>query len=154
VVWPINLIEPLVFLACSVPILYYDVRERRIPDIWVLAGFLTLLAIRLWRKQLELVPLIAAVAGFTVFWLFRLVCKRRIGLGDAKLSALIGFLLGPWGWCLAVFLASLTGLLFLVARYALVHKPINESIPFAPFLILGALASFPIRPALLALLRM
>ena len=96
--------------------------------------------------------LICALVGFSVFLLLWLIAKKRIGLGDAKLSALLGFLLGLWGWALAVFLASLGGVIFVLLRYASGRKAVTESIAFAPFFIAGALLSYFFKPFLLALL--
>ncbi len=78
--------------------------------------------------------------------------KSKVGLGDAKLSALIGFFLGPWIWALAAFAASAAGIVFLVARQATGRGTVRESVAFAPFLVGGAVAAFLLSPGLSGLL--
>ena len=82
------------------------------------------------------------VIGFIFIWLFWLISKGKIGRGDAKLSALISLFLGLWGWLLAIFVASFFGLLFVLIKVRCGKMTVKEGIPFAPFLILGGIASF------------
>jgi len=69
-----------------------------------------------------------------------------------KLSALVGFLVGSQGWVVAVFLASLGGILLLVLRLLVLQVPLKRRIAFAPFLVVGALASYFLTARLLSLI--
>jgi len=70
----------------------------------------------------------------------KLLGRPALGLGDARLAALIGAWLGPTGLALALFLAvsigALVGTIGLLSGRLGRHQPV----PFGPFLALGCLA--------------
>lgn len=127
------------FLLFAVPICIFDIREFRVPDLLSLGGIAAFLSLALLLPGGA--PLAAAVecaVGFAVFWLINRFTKGRMGLGDAKLSALIAVAAGLRSWFLALFLASVTGILFFVALLGMRRADRGTRIPFAPFLSLGA----------------
>ncbi|MBA7558340.1 hypothetical protein ES705_51139 [subsurface metagenome] len=138
----INIIEGLISILFLAPILYYDIKEKKIPDLFTFSGMLAILAARLLQGNFTLWCLVDGVVGFCLIWLFFIFSKGRIGLGDAKLSAFIAVIVGVWAWVLAIFIASFFGLLFMLIMIKLKKLTGKESIPFAPFLILGGVASF------------
>ena len=70
----------------------------------------------------------------------RLLGRPALGLGDARLAALMGAWLGPTGLGLALFLAVTVGAL--VGAIGLLSGRLNrhQPVPFGPFLALGCLA--------------
>jgi leader peptidase (prepilin peptidase)/N-methyltransferase len=96
-------------------------------------------------RSLVLAHLIAAGLGLLGFEAVSAVAERiygrpALGLGDAKLAALMGSWLGPAGLGVAVALAVVSGALVggtgrLTGRLA-PHQPL----PFGPFLAIGAVA--------------
>jgi leader peptidase (prepilin peptidase)/N-methyltransferase len=138
----INIIEGLISIPFLVSILYYDIKEKKIPDLFTYSGMLIILIVRLLQGNFSLWCLVDAVVGFSFIWLFVFFSKGRIGLGDAKLSAFISIIVGVWAWALAIFFASISGLLFMLIMIKLKQMTKKESIPFAPFLILGGVISF------------
>jgi leader peptidase (prepilin peptidase)/N-methyltransferase len=77
----------------------------------------------------------------------RLFGRPALGLGDAKLAALIGAWLGPLGLGLAVAVAVFSGaLLGLLGRLS-GRLGRHQAIPFGPFLALGALCLWWLGPA-------
>ena len=138
----INIVEGLIAIPFLASILYYDIKEKKIPDLFIFSGMIAILAARLLQGSFSLWCLIDAVVGFSFIWLFVFFSKGRIGLGDAKLSAFISIIVGVWAWVLAIFFASLSGLLFILVMIKLKKITKKESIPFAPFLILGGVISF------------
>jgi prepilin signal peptidase PulO-like enzyme (type II secretory pathway) len=146
--------ELVVFGACMAPVVYADARERRIPDLWLLAAGAGLLALRLARGTLELTQFTGAGAAAALLLAVRLAFGRRMGLGDVKLAALIGFFLGFPGCLLAVFLGSFGGVGFVLLRRTVAGKPLGESVAFGPFLIGGAVVSFLLLPFLQGLWRL
>jgi leader peptidase (prepilin peptidase)/N-methyltransferase len=130
------------FLLFAVPISFFDIREFRIPDALSLGGMALFLLLRLLLPGGD--PLIAAAecaTGFAAFWLVHRFTKGRMGLGDAKYSALIAVAVGLQGWFLALFVASVAGILFFLAFMGLRKADRGTRIPFAPFLSLGAALS-------------
>ena len=89
---------------------------KRIPDILLILAGLLLLLLRALQHSLQVNQFLGAAAGFLFFLGFWALTRQRLGFGDVKLSALVGFLVGPPGWVVAVFLASLGGILTLGVR--------------------------------------
>jgi len=91
--------------------------------------------------------LLAATAGLLAFeglsaLAERLIGRPALGLGDAKLAALLGAWLGWQGLWVAVMLAVLTGaLLGGAARLGGLLGP-REPFPFGPFLAFGGIATW------------
>ena len=87
----------------------------------------------------------AALAGsvaFTAMTTLALISPAGFGMGDAKLSFVIGLVLGWLGWSQLVagfsiaFLANATVALALLATRRITRK---DSLPLGPFLALGAI---------------
>ncbi len=136
------LLDTVLVIAAFVPIIYHDLRYRRIPDIYVLscAGVIALRRL-VFEFPSSIWFLLCGLLGFGfifLFWLF----TRKIGLGDAKLSGLIALWLGLTGWLIALLAASLAGIVYAVVRIKAKTMPRTARIPFAPFLGLGAVAGF------------
>jgi leader peptidase (prepilin peptidase)/N-methyltransferase len=134
----------------GVAMAYVDVREHRLPDplsAAALAGGASLLAAaaaiagewgaygRAW---------LAAAAMFAAFLGLALLRPADLGLGDVKLAGVLGLMLGWQGWGMVVvgaflgfLFGGLTGVGLMLARRA----GRRSSIPFGPFMLLGALAA-------------
>lgn len=148
----------VVYLTCVCLVLgYVDARTRLLPTqliapSYVVIGILVALA-GLVQGDLGAVEEAAlgwlVMGGFyVVMWL---VAPRSLGYGDVRLSGLLALCLGYLGWSQLV-----TGLYagFLIAGVAsaflLVSRRINRraSIPFGPYMMVGALAGVLFGPAL------
>jgi len=81
-------------------------------------------------------------AGILGKVLFR---KDGMGGGDIKLMAALGAFLGPAFIFPSIFVASLSALLFVVARYPFRKKFFGESFPFGPFISLGFIITLLIK---------
>jgi leader peptidase (prepilin peptidase)/N-methyltransferase len=149
-----RLSELLIFAACMAPVVYVDARERRIPDLWLLLAGAGLLALRLARGTLAWDQPAGASVAVLLLQGVRLAFGRRLGLGDVKLAALIGFLLGFPGCLLAVFLGASAGTAFVLLRWAAAGVPHGRSVAFGPFLVSGAVAAFLLLPLLEAFWRL
>jgi len=134
--------ELLLFVVCMAPVVYVDARERRIPDLWLLLAAAGLLGLRLARGTLSLSHVIGSGVSVALLLGVRFLFQGRLGLGDVKLAALIGFLLGFPGCLVAVFVASAVGILFVRLRQAAAGIPRGRCIAFAPFLVPGAVAAY------------
>jgi len=146
--------ELLIFAACMAPVVYVDARERRIPDLWLLLAGAGLLALRLGRGTLSWVQPVGAAAAVLLLQGVRLAFGRRLGLGDVKLGALIGFLLGFPGCLLAVFVGASAGTGFVLLRRVVAGVPQGQRVAFGPFLVSGAIAAFLLLPSLEAFWRL
>jgi leader peptidase (prepilin peptidase)/N-methyltransferase len=129
----------------------YDLRHKIIPDSFSLAlGILAFIGLFFFNSSgfyphfpsiLEFLagPLIAS--PFFFFWLVS--SGRWMGLGDAKLALGLGWLLGlssaGTGLVIAFWVGAVIGILLVI--FSKKHGMKSE-IPFAPYLVLGALLAF------------
>lgn len=162
------LILTLLIFSLLIVIAAYDIRHKIIPDklVWffvILALLSPLLpALRSFSEGgvvgnlgLHMLSGFLLAVPFALLWFFSK--GRLMGLGDAKLSLGIGFLLGLSGGAAALILAFWTGaiisiLLIIfsrlsasVLRFSSASVPrltIKSEIPFAPFLILSTFLAF------------
>ncbi|HEB31967.1 MAG TPA: prepilin peptidase [Spirochaetes bacterium] len=88
------------------------------------------------------VLLFTGAIGFVFIFVLWFFSRGKIGLGDAKLSALIALILGLNGWIAAIFIASASGLVLGLALIKLGKLEKKEAIPFGPFLAFGAILAF------------
>jgi leader peptidase (prepilin peptidase)/N-methyltransferase len=129
----------------------YDIRHQIIPNgpvyFLIILSFLNLLR----NSNLEirnsdlLSNFLAGVAFFAFFFLIWLVSKGKgMGLGDAKISLAVGWLMGLGSGLIALlfsfWLAAIFGVLLLI--FASKNFTLKSRIPFGPFLALGALVVF------------
>lgn len=129
----------------------YDLKHKIIPDSMALVlGILSFIGLFFFNvngfyphlpSALEFLSGFIIAAPFALFWL---VSKGAwMGLGDAKLAVSLGWLLGLSraisGVVVAVWAGALVGLLLII--FSKKHGMKSE-IPFAPFLVLGALIAF------------
>lgn len=146
----LDLLAYLLVAALGVAMAYIDVREHRLPD-WLTypavmgsAGLLLLPAAitgewgaygRAWLGALAL------TAGFFVLAVVR---PTDLGMGDVKLAASLGLLLGWIGWAhvvLGAFASFLLGGLYSIALLATRRAGRRSEIPFGPFMLAGALVT-------------
>ncbi|HUC88646.1 MAG TPA: prepilin peptidase [Candidatus Paceibacterota bacterium] len=128
----------------------YDVRHKVIPDdlvyIYAFVSFLSIFINHASVGPLFVTPsLMSIVSGplfalpFALIWM--LSRGRAMGLGDAKLMLGIGWMLGPLAALASVILSFWIGSVASLTMMLFSHKKMNmmTQIPFAPFLIIGAL---------------
>jgi prepilin signal peptidase PulO-like enzyme (type II secretory pathway) len=136
-------IDLVLLIGILVPISIVDIRERKIPDIFVFLGLVLFLISKIFiNNDISFWVILDTAVAFSSIVALRFITKDGIGMGDAKLSGLLGFLLGIYFWVVALLVASLAGLV--AGGMLLLMKKIQrkEGIPFAPFLAIGAIVSY------------
>ena len=88
--------------------------------------------------------LIGGLLGFGIIWsiiyFYKQVRKKEgMGLGDAKLFAVIGFWFGWIAIPFIIFLSSVIALLSVVPSLLKNSKSMSSQIPFGPYIIIGTL---------------
>lgn len=88
--------------------------------------------------------LIGGLLGYGIIWsiiyFYRQFKKKEgMGLGDAKLFAVIGFWFGWISIPFVVFLSSIIALLSVLPGLLRSSKKLSSQIPFGPFIILGTI---------------
>jgi leader peptidase (prepilin peptidase) / N-methyltransferase len=128
----------LVLCALLVTITVTDLERRVIPNVVVLAGAVIAIAVVAATDADDLPDrLIAAAAAGGFLFVVALAYPRGMGMGDAKLVAMMGLYLGR-AVAPAVLIGFLVGALVGVAMIALRGSAARkQAIPFGPFLALG-----------------
>ena len=104
------------------------------------------LAITLGDYKLAVVPEIAQAAigfgtGFVLFFLIAVVSRGGMGWGDVKMAAFMGAMLGFPSVVVGIFLAILAGGLSAIFLLLARLKGRKQTVPFGPFLAMGAFAA-------------
>lgn len=138
------------FVAVGLLLAVIDLRERLLPNRILLpatavtAGLLTVAAALdgAWPDLLR--ALLAGAASFAVLLVMALLAPTGLGMGDVKLAALLGLVLGWFGWSLVLpgfllgfVLQAVVGLVLLAVRRA----GRGTELPFGPALLTGSLAA-------------
>lgn len=144
---------PLMMLLVSVA--FIDLEHHIIPDELSLGGLVLGLATCWAAPQLGWKSsILGALFGFSVFyalaWSYQRVRKvDGLGGGDIKFLATIGAFLGPAGVVATIFVSSIAGSLVGIGWTLLANQGVKKgtekqkllkmTIPYGPFLVLGAL---------------
>jgi leader peptidase (prepilin peptidase) / N-methyltransferase len=124
-----------------------DLRTRLISDTALVAGLAVALPVCLLSDPGAMSDRLAAAVGAGGFLLAAaLIRPAGMGLGDVKLAGVLGFYLGARvveAMVVAFAAGSVAGLV-LLARHGLSAR--SRTIPFAPFLALGALVAIAAQP--------
>ena len=127
-----------------------DLEYHILPNKLVYPGIVVALAISVafsvLPNNLEIVPEIKSAAagggiGLGLFLLIIVVSRGGMGWGDVKMASLIGLVIGYPLVFVALFLAVVSGGLISWVLILTKAKSRKQSIPFGPFLSLGAIAT-------------
>ena len=88
--------------------------------------------------------LIGGLFGYGIIWsiiyFYKQIRKKEgMGLGDAKLFAVVGFWFGWLAIPFVIFLSSVTALISVVPSLLKNSKSMSSQIPFGPYIIIGTL---------------
>ena len=88
--------------------------------------------------------LIGGVFGYLIIWLIILFYKKvrnkdGMGLGDAKLMAVVGFWFGWTSIPFTIFISSFVALFFAIPSLIKKNKNMTTQIPFGPYIIIGCI---------------
>jgi leader peptidase (prepilin peptidase) / N-methyltransferase len=129
-------------VAVTVPAAAVDLRERRLPDAWLAAALGVLLfglaaagaTVSTSLDDRLAAALAGALAMATPLLILHLLSPAAMGFGDVKAASVLGAALGTVDWRLT--LAALA----VAAGTATVFGALRRSptLPFGPFLVLGA----------------
>ncbi len=131
----------LMFLSAMI----VDKDTHKIPNILVLVGFICgiiFLVVEFFISRNAFVPsLVSSVVGccgcLVLFYILARLTKEGIGMGDVKLIATVGWILGLASAIFIVLasmiLCSLYAIFLLVGK----RKNKNDTLPFGPFLFFG-----------------
>lgn len=130
-----------------------DLKERRIPNITVIAmfvyGFLDIAYVLVVEKGLTDLSkeiLIEKVLGFIVAILIcvlsRYISKEGLGAGDIKMLAALGFTLGLTMFLQMMIFTAVFALILTLIMLAMHKLDKTSTLPFAPYMALGMGVTF------------
>ena len=88
--------------------------------------------------------LIGGLFGYSIIWLIIFLYKNirkkeGMGLGDAKLMAVIGFWFGWISIPFTIFISSTVALIIIIPSLINQSKKMSSEIPFGPYIIIGCI---------------
>ncbi len=143
------------FIAVLIVITFIDIDHQIIPDILSLPGIPLFFAAALWATPITWQNALSGVAFGAGSLLLVAVLYRRItgkdgmGMGDIKLLAMIGALIGWRGVVFTIFFSSVVGTLVGLLLIVQGGGSLKTRLPFGPFLALGAVAYIFFGPELI-----
>lgn len=132
----------LFLVAALISLFFADLKYGIIPDkILLPLTIVSILTFAILKMNLVIPHLIAGLASFLFFLTLHIITKGKgLGLGDVKLSFLIGFLLGFPSFVISLYLSFLTGAIVSIILVLWGKKRFHGgTIPFGPFLIFSLL---------------
>ena len=138
--WP-EWTVPLVvgYAAFLIGISVYDMRRHRIPNVAVYPAVLVALGFAFVRPDGPWWTFLLSGLGAAAFFIvLGTVSAGGMGMGDAKLAALIGLVAGWPAVLVAIFVAFALGAIAGVLLMAVGRLGRRDPMPFAPALAVGA----------------
>lgn len=80
---------------------------------------------------------VGLLIGLIVMLFVYVISRHAIGMGDVKLSAIIGFFMGTAGWYTALILGSILAAGFSIVQLIRKKMKLKDEIPLGPFLAAG-----------------
>ncbi|WP_395244499.1 prepilin peptidase [Agromyces sp. MMS24-K17] len=154
VVWRIGVVPVLpavlAFTAAGSVLAVVDLAEKRLPNAVIaptsgVVGALLVLASALTGQWIALLwALLGGAAMFAVYLILALISPSSMGMGDVKLAAPIGMLLGWFGlsaWLIGLLGAFVVGGVLAIVMLALRRVTLRGSLPFGPSMLAGAVVA-------------
>jgi prepilin signal peptidase PulO-like enzyme (type II secretory pathway) len=137
----------LLAVALLAAIAAEDLRSMRAPNRLVYPGLVVcLLGALSLGPGAAVEALLGGLAAFALFLVLAAVGRGAMGLGDVKVASLCGVFVGLQGVVPLLFWTFLSGVATAVVLLLLRKKHCRDSVPFTPFLAVGALAASVISP--------
>jgi len=143
-----GIIEGLVyfaFISALIVIIFIDIDLKIIPNVITLPGIPIFFAASFILSDITFMDsLIGILSGggslFLVGQTYTLITgKEGMGMGDVKLLAMIGAIIGWKGVLFTIFIGSATGTLVGIPLMITQKENMKLAIPFGPFLSIGAI---------------
>jgi Flp pilus assembly protein protease CpaA len=140
-----GLLIHLLWIAIFVQVVDFDLKHRLILNVITYPSVIAAVVLSEWSPRLTLTGAIIGAVGVAAFFFVQnLVSRGSIGLGDAKLGALVGAVTGAgpttatlgavYAVVAGVFIGGGTAMVLLVTRV----RKLKDPIPYGPFLCAGA----------------
>jgi leader peptidase (prepilin peptidase) / N-methyltransferase len=120
------------------PVSIHDIKYRRIPPMLMGVAVVLFIFLGVTRdKAPDYMIYARIVIGYAYIYALFIISKGKIGMGDAKVSALIALALGFKLWIWTFIFASMFGIMYGSVFVKLELLEMDSKIPYVPFLTLG-----------------
>lgn len=99
-----------------------------------------------------IINLITSIVAFSVLFVVRKLSRNGLGFGDVKLFGAAGLFLGPIGSVIAMLIASLSGVAFVMLPLLMKKINMKTKVPFGPFLGWGIYTTVLFKPLIIKIL--
>lgn len=136
-----------VFICLLIALAAIDIRHMILPDELTLSGAALFFIYSFFNPEINQLEAVLSGLGGALFFagLYYFYLKIRkiegLGFGDVKMALFMGLFLGLHRLAVAIFLASLFGLLVGIFIIVFKKKNLKLALPFGPFLSLGSFVS-------------
>ncbi|MBG9568425.1 hypothetical protein ABE38_24815 [Brevibacillus agri] len=133
----------LLFLVFTAWVAWEDIRTRKIPNKAIVPFFLVFMAFQVITDRANMLDyIIGSVAGCVFLLLAHAFNPKGMGMGDVKLMAVIGLLVGWTGVALTLFLSCIVGAFVAITLILTRRMTIKDTIPFGAVLAPIAFVTF------------
>ena len=136
-----------VFICLLIALAAIDIKYMILPDELTISGAVFFFIYSFFNPAVGQLDAVLSGLGGALFFagLYYFYLKIRkiegLGFGDVKMALLMGLFLGLHRLAMAIFLASLSGLLVGIFFIIFKKKNLKLALPFGPFLSLGSFIS-------------
>ncbi len=143
----IELVIALFYFSLLLLVLVIDAEHQLILNVIIYPAAVLVLIINALTPDIQVTPgflngLAGGGIGLVLFLLIVILSRGGMGLGDVKMAALMGFMLGFPDILVAIMLAVISGGLVAFATLVAKKKDKRQPIAFGPFLAVGTMAAF------------
>jgi prepilin signal peptidase PulO-like enzyme (type II secretory pathway) len=140
-----GLVIHLLWIAIFVHVVDFDLKHRLILNVITYPSVVAAVVLSEWSPRITVTGAVIGAVGVAAFFLVQnLVSRGSIGIGDAKLGALVGAVTGAgpttatlgavYAVVAGVFIGGATAIVLLITRV----RTLKDPIPYGPFLCAGA----------------
>jgi len=128
----------IIFCSVLVAVSFIDIDLRIIPNVIVIPFTIVGLALNIYLNPLKWwMPLAYSAGAFTFMLIINLIYPKGMGMGDVKLSLMVGAFLVK-SVIAGLFLGFLAGAIFGIA-VIIKKRKMRQTIPFGPFISIGSI---------------
>lgn len=150
--WSVDLLLLSAMYLFFLLITLIDIRYRLILNLLTYPGIIAILIIHLvFHQQSFIAVLVGGVFAFSIFYFTAWLRPGDLGGGDVKLAALIGLYFGFPQMLWALIVGAGAGAVFAVVLLVGKKSDRKFTIPYAPFLCMGALVALLYNPVIMTL---
>ena len=128
----------IIFVSVLISVSFIDIDLRIIPNVIVIPFTIVGLALNIYLNPIKWwMPLAYSAGAFTFMLIINLIYPKGMGMGDVKLSLMVGAFLVK-SVIAGLFLGFLAGAIFGIA-VIIKKRKMRQTIPFGPFISIGSI---------------